>query len=70
MINDVWPVLFENIIHPVGIPHGTDEHFQIQIRIFSLQFLLDIIGIILVNIHNDQLFWIYEPRSVCKVRFR
>ena len=46
MINDVWPVLFENIIHPVGIPHRTDEHFQIQIRIFSLQFLLDIIGMV------------------------
>ena len=39
----------------MSISHRTDQHYQIQFRIIPLQFLLNVIGIIFINIKDDQL---------------
>ena len=39
----------------MGIPDRTDEHCQIQIRERPLQLLLQIVGIILIHVEDNQL---------------
>ena len=56
VINDIRLVIRENPVHPVGIPHGCDEHHKVQIRMFHFQFLLYIINVIFINIENNKLF--------------
>ena len=55
MIHDIRPVSLENAVDTLFIPYGCDQHHEIQIRIFADQLLLDIIGIIFINIEDDQL---------------
>ena len=58
MIDNLRLVMFKNPVHTIRIPHGCDQHNKIQIREPDFQFVLHIIGRILVNIHNNQLFWL------------
>ena len=51
----VRAVLTQYIVQAVGIPDGTNENLQIQLRMGPLQFHLDLIGVIFVNIEDDQL---------------
>ena len=39
----------------MSISHRTNQHYQIQFRIIPLQLLLNVIGIIFINIKDDQL---------------
>ena len=55
MVDNVRVVRGENLLYPVGIAHGCNEHHQIQFRILSDQLLLDIIGIILIDVQNNHL---------------
>ena len=56
VIHNVRPVCLKDFIHPPCIPHRGNEHRHIQRRIGQTQFLLNIIGVIFVNIKNNQLF--------------
>ena len=54
----LWPVLFKDLIHTGLIPHRADFHPQIQpISVYPHQFLLDIIGVIFVDIQYNQSTW-------------
>ncbi len=55
MVHDVRPILGEDIIHPVGVAHRSDQYHKIQFRILRFQFLLNIIDRILINIHDHEL---------------
>ena len=55
MVDDFRAVGAENLLHAIGVPHRGNEHFQVQFRIFPHQLLLDVIGIVLVNVQDDQL---------------
>ena len=54
--DEVRPVMPNHPIHPAGIAHGADEYFQIQLREVAPKLLLDVIGIVLVNVENNQHF--------------
>ena len=54
MVYDIRAIYLEDLIHTVGIAHRCNENHQIQFRIPSLQLLLNIISIILINIHNQK----------------
>ena len=56
MVNDVRTVPAEDILDAFRITYGSDEHDQIQCRILTDQLLLDRIGIVLIDIDDDQLF--------------
>ena len=47
--------LLKHSLNPVGIPDRTDKNRQIQIRKCPLQLLLQIIGVILVDVKYNQL---------------
>ena len=55
MVFDVRAVRLKLRLNPVGIPDRTDENRQIQLRKRPLQLLLQIIGIILINVEDNQL---------------
>ena len=50
------PVLGHDIVQTAHVPHGADEHLQIQLRMGVAQLHLDIVGVVLINIEDDQLF--------------
>lgn len=58
MVYDIGPVIPENLVYPPGIAHGPDQYRQIQPRIIPFQFLLDLVGIVLIDIQDDQTLWI------------
>ena len=55
MEHQVRMIQAHDLVDTVGITDRTDQHQQIQIRMVSLKLHLNIIGIIFVNIQNDQL---------------
>ena len=55
MEDQVRPVGTDQIVHPVGVAHRTDQHLQIQLREIPPKFHLNIVGVVLVNVKNNQL---------------
>ena len=55
MIDDVWMVHRKYIVHPLCIAHRCNEYDQIQFRMLHLQLLLDTVGIIFINIDDNEL---------------
>ena len=53
MVYDVRAVFVKNIVDTVGISYGGNEYSQVQLRVFADQLLLNLIGIVLVDIHDD-----------------
>ena len=57
MKNNFGPVFSKNSHDPLLIPYRTDQHDQIQLWISELKLHLQFIGVVFINIKNDQLFW-------------
>ena len=53
-------ISFKDVIHPPVVPDGSDEHQKVQIRMLFDQLVLNIIGIVFIDIQNDQLFRMME----------
>ena len=53
MVHDIRLICRKDLVNPSCISHGSDQNQQIQIGIFDLKLLLDVIGVILVDIQND-----------------
>ena len=49
-------VLGHDVVQTAHVPHGADEHLQIQLRMGVAQLHLDIVGVVFVDIEDDQLF--------------
>ena len=56
VIDDLRSVVFEYAEDPAAVADGADQRHQIELRIFLAQFHLNIVGIVLVDIKDDQLF--------------
>ena len=52
--HDIRMISLHNTLHTPGIAHGSDQRHQIKPRVFPPQLLLDGIGIIFINVENDQ----------------
>ena len=48
-------ILGEDLHDPPGVPDGADQNHQVQLRMLALQLLLDLIGVILINIEDNEL---------------
>lgn len=55
MVDDVRAISAEDILDAFRIAYRSDQHYQIQRRILTDQLLLDRIGIVLIDIDDDQL---------------
>ena len=60
MVHDLRPVRFEDILDPLLVPHRSDQYFQIKVRIVLLQLQLYLIGIVLIDIDDDQLLRVMQ----------
>ena len=56
MVDDIWAVSAEDILDTLCITYRSDQHDQVQLRILPKQLLLDLIGIVLIDVYDDQLF--------------
>ena len=56
VIYDLRMILGENVHQTAAVTHGTDQGLKIQVRVLFLQLELDSVGIIFVNVENDELF--------------
>ena len=54
VVDDVRAVLVKDRVDPPAVPHGSDEHLQVQVRVAPPQLLLNLIGVVLINIKDDQ----------------
>ena len=55
MVNDLRMIGIEHLEDPAAVPDGADEGDQLQIRIVGLEFQLDIVSVVLIDIENDEL---------------
>ena len=55
MVYDIRAVFVKNIVDTIGISYGGNEYSQVQLRVFADQLLLNLIGVVLVDIHDNQL---------------
>ena len=51
------------IVHSVGIANRGNKRHQVKLRVCHLKFLLNIIGVVLIYLHNHQLRWL-EVRNL------
>ena len=57
MKNDLRPIAFKNLPHPLLIPNRADQCFQRKFRTASPQFLLNTISVVLINVKNYKPFY-------------
>ena len=55
MVNDVRFVSLKHLEDLPAVPHGSNNHLQIQVRILLPQFQLNVIGAVFIDIEDDQL---------------
>lgn len=55
MVHNLRPVGFEDFEHPAAVADGADEGDQVKLRILLFQLQLDAVGVVFVNIKDDQL---------------
>ena len=61
VVDDLRAVGIKDLEHPPAVPHGPDEHYKVQVRIPLSQLQLDIVGVVLVDVEDDQL-----PGRMCR----
>ena len=54
VIHDVGLVLLEDLEHFPRVAHGTDEGYEIELRVLFLQLKLNAVGVVFVDVENDQ----------------
>ena len=55
VVNDLGPVELEDLVHAAAVADRSDQGLEVQVRILFLQFQLDIVGIVLIDVKDDQL---------------
>ena len=58
MVDKIWSVLCKNRIKPVQITHRGYKHNKVKLREVMSKLELYVVGIILVYIYYDELFWL------------
>ena len=56
MKNNIRSIMLHDAFNSTCISNRTYQYFQLQIWILTNQLLLNVIGIVLIDIKNDQLF--------------
>ena len=63
VIDDLGMVLLKDLKNTAAVTDGADQSNEVQIRILLAQFQLDGVGVVLVDIENDELLGIM-PRDL------
>ena len=54
--DDLRPVLCKDVLYLAAVAHAADEHQQVEPRHIVQKFLLDVVGVVLVDVEDDELF--------------
>ncbi len=54
VVDDIGVIVLHDAVDAVRVPHGGDQHHQIQLGISVFQLLLYLIGIVLIDVNDDQ----------------
>ena len=68
MIDDLGMILLKHLEDTPAVADGTDEDHQIQIRILLSQFQLDGVGVVFVDIEDDQLLRVVARDLTAELR--
>ena len=52
--DDLGPILGKDTVDLGGIPHTGDEGDKVKLRELTAQLLLNIVGVVLIDIENDE----------------
>ena len=52
--NQFRTILFKDGIDPFSISHRPDQNLQVHVRIFCKEFILYVVGIVFINVQNNQ----------------
>ena len=63
VIHDIRLIRLEQPVNFPTVSDRSDQHLQIQFRIFCYQLLFNVISIVFINIKNNQPFWLM-PRDL------
>ena len=55
MEHDLGAVRVEDAAHAPGVAHAADKHLQVELGILPLELLLDLVGVVLVDVEDDEL---------------
>ena len=55
VVDDLRPVGLADLEHAAAVPDGADEGDEVQVRVRVLQLVLDVVGVVLVDIEDDEL---------------
>ena len=58
MKNNIRSIMLHDAFNSTCISNRTYQYFQLQIWILTNQLLLNVIGIVLIDIKNDKKLWI------------
>ena len=58
VIDDLWAIFLKDLEHAAAVADRADQRDQIQIGMCFFQLILDVIGIVLIDIEDDKLFGI------------
>ena len=54
MVDDVRMIPPEDVLHPLFVADGADQHHQIQVPVGPPQLLLDVVGVVLIDVEDNQ----------------
>ena len=66
VIDEVGMIRLKDAVDAVAVADGTDQHDRLEARDVSTQLLLNLIGIILINIENNELFGLIANKLTAK----
>ncbi len=66
--DDLWPVFVKHLEDPPAVPDGTDQGHQVQVREVLLQLVLDVVGVVLVDVEDDEFLWLVSDNLPAQLR--
>ena len=55
MIDQIGSVLGKEVFQSIPVSYGANEHGETQVGVIPAQFLLDVIGVVFVDVEDDEL---------------
>ena len=68
VINNLGMVLLKDLEHAAAVADGTDQGYEVEVRILLAQLQLDGVGVVFVDIENDQLLRVMSGHLAAELR--
>ena len=68
VIDDLRPVFGEHLEHPSAVADGADEGHEVEVRMGIAELVLDIIGVVFIDVKDDELLWVMRRDLAAELR--